>query len=37
MNKTVVKHETKRRGVALRDREQVRAIREQDKRLELKR
>ena len=37
MNKTVVKHETKRRGVALRDRDQVRVLREQDKRLEQKR
>ena len=37
MNKVVVKSEKKRRGVALRDKEQVRAIREQDKRLEVKR
>ena len=35
MNKPTVRHEKKRRGVALRDKEQVRVLREQDKQLEL--
>ena len=35
MNQPVIRHEKKRRGVALRDKDQVRLLREQDKRLEL--
>ena len=37
MKKQTVRSEKKRRGVALRDRDQVRVLREQDKKLELKR
>ena len=37
MNKPTVRSEQKRYRVELRDREQVRVLREQDKRLELKR
>ena len=37
MNKTTVRSEQKRRGVALRDKDQVRILRLQDKQLELKR
>ncbi len=37
MKKQTVRSEKKRRGVALRDKEQVRVLRQQDKQLELKR
>ena len=37
MNKTTVRSEQKRYKVALRDKDQVRILRQQDKQLELKR